>query len=826
MTIDATAPIPAVETGFLHLGGVTPDGRSLQINNRYLTLDGKPWLPVMGELHYTRIPENEWEAEILKMKAAGVDVISTYVFWIHHEEVEGQFDWSGRRNLRAFVQLCARHGMYVYIRPGPWAHGEVRNGGFPDWLNSLPNLRTNDPLYLSHVAQFFNQIGVQLKGLMWKDGGPVIGAQLENEYPLHGTGQGAEHILRLKQLAIAAGIDPPLFSVTGWPSLDFPAHEVVPVSGGYPDGFWFGSKSALPPSMNYLFNFNRALGDMGATVPSTDPMGKVDLTHDPYLAAEEGGGMATSYHRRPVLSADDIAALTLVGLGSGVNLYGYYMFHGGINPQGQRTTLQESQATGYPNDLPQLDYDFQAPIGAFGEIRESYRKTRLLHLFLQAWGSQLAPMPAVGPAQTTARSAAAAAADTSAPRVAVRTDGKSGFAFVNNYVRQLPMPRRTRFQLRVRLPSQDLILPRHPVDIPAGAYFLWPFHLSIQNALLQYSTAQPLTRVDTPNGPIVVFFAIPGIAPEFSFDPATVKTLEAPGAMVTQNDAAWLVENLRPGLNSSVRITDTQGGTATLLLWTKDQAEHCALVQSGKENLLALTQSDLFQDDESLHLRSTKSPVQTVLLMPTATLQEQNVAAAQGSGKVPGPAIARRHIGLWTEFTIGQPSRVFHLAIQPIHPAMARASMKMGPPVAWRDGPVPEAPEDTAFRRAAVWHLKITLGKQQDANRVPSSLDLSGLSELYLKIDYTGDMARLHARGTLLDDDFYNGQPWQVGLMRDEKAVFQTPLELAVLPMPDKAPIYLNEDARRFLLRHPGAQLLGATLRPQYESVLTLTPAI
>ena len=150
--------------------------------------------------------------------------------------------------------------------------------------------------------------------------------------------------------------------------------------------------------------------------------------------------------------------------------------------------------------------------------------------------------------------------------------------------------------------------------------------------------------------------------------------------------------------------------------------------------------------------------------------------------------------------------------------------MKMGPPVAWRDGPVPEAPEDTAFRRAAVWHLKITLGKQQDANRVPSSLDLSGLSELYLKIDYTGDMARLHARGTLLDDDFYNGQPWQVGLMRDEKAVFQTPLELAVLPMPDKAPIYLDEDARRFLLRHPGAQLLGATLRPQYESVLTLTP--
>jgi beta-galactosidase len=63
-----------------------------------------------------------------------VQIISTYIFWIHDEEVEGQFDWSGQRNLREFVQLCAKHGLYVYSRIGPWAHGEVRNGGLPDWL--------------------------------------------------------------------------------------------------------------------------------------------------------------------------------------------------------------------------------------------------------------------------------------------------------------------------------------------------------------------------------------------------------------------------------------------------------------------------------------------------------------------------------------------------------------------------------------------------------------------------------------------------------------------------------------------------------------------
>lgn len=320
ISIDASTPAPAPETGFLHLGGISYNGHSLQVNNRYLVLNGKPWLPVMGELHFSRLAEPQWEDEILKMKAAGINIISTYIFWIHHEEVEGKFNWTGQRDLRHFVQLCAKHGMYVWLRPGPWGHGEVRNGGFPDWLNKRPNTRTNDPVYLRDVQRFFDQVGTQVHGLMFKDGGPVIGAQLENEYGLHGPGRGAEHILKLKQLAIAAGIDPPIFSVTGWPSLDFPPHEVIPVSGGYPDGFWYGSQTSLPPSMNYLFNFNRELGDMGATVPSEDPTGKVNLNHDPYFAAEEAGGMASAYHRRPVLNADDIAALTLTGIGSGINL--------------------------------------------------------------------------------------------------------------------------------------------------------------------------------------------------------------------------------------------------------------------------------------------------------------------------------------------------------------------------------------------------------------------------------------------------------------------------------------------------------------------------
>jgi beta-galactosidase len=114
--------------------GKSADGHVLSANSRYLTLNGKPWFPVMGEFQSSRYPEADWEPEILKMKAGGIQIISTYIFWIHHEEVEGQFDWTGQRNLRRFIELCATHGMYVWIRIGPWDHGEVRNGGLPDWV--------------------------------------------------------------------------------------------------------------------------------------------------------------------------------------------------------------------------------------------------------------------------------------------------------------------------------------------------------------------------------------------------------------------------------------------------------------------------------------------------------------------------------------------------------------------------------------------------------------------------------------------------------------------------------------------------------------------
>lgn len=87
---------------------VAPDGSSVTCDSKSLLLNGTPWLPVMGEFHFSRVPRQDWHRELLKMKAGGVNVVATYIFWIHHEEEEGIYDWSGQRDLHAFVEECKR----------------------------------------------------------------------------------------------------------------------------------------------------------------------------------------------------------------------------------------------------------------------------------------------------------------------------------------------------------------------------------------------------------------------------------------------------------------------------------------------------------------------------------------------------------------------------------------------------------------------------------------------------------------------------------------------------------------------------------------------
>ena len=164
------------------MGGTAPDGGTIEVNNYYMSINGKPVIPVMGEFHFSRYPREQWAEEILKMKAGGITVLPTYVFWALHEEHEGTFRWDGNLDLRYFLTLCKQHDMPVIIRIGPFCHGEMRSGAIPEWIFAKPlEIRSDDPMYLRYVQRLYHEIAKQMVGLYYKDGGPIIGCQIEND---------------------------------------------------------------------------------------------------------------------------------------------------------------------------------------------------------------------------------------------------------------------------------------------------------------------------------------------------------------------------------------------------------------------------------------------------------------------------------------------------------------------------------------------------------------------------------------------------------------------------------------------------------------------
>ncbi|MHB8130580.1 MAG: beta-galactosidase [Mobilitalea sp.] len=455
-------------------------------NSNYLTKDNKPWFPIMGEMHYTRYPKKYWRESLYKMKAGGVEVVSTYAIWIHHEEIEGEYDFADNKDLRSFAEACKECGLFLMLRIGPWVHGEVRNGGFPDWLLKKGyDLRSNHPGYLGDVRLYFSKIYRQVSGLLLKDGGPIIGIQIENELGHCGGAYGEageQHMNTLYNLALRIGFDVPFYTATGWGGAV--TGGLLPVMGGYPEAPWDQRLTEIEPSGNYIFTHERNDHNIGS-----DYGIGVGVTFDyakfPYLTAELGGGMQVTHHRRPVAEAEDIGAMSLVKLGSGVNLLGYYMYHGGTNPMGKLTSLQESRETGYLNDVPVLNYDFRAPIREFGQVSDTLKEIKLFAMFAQDFGSELCKMPAI-----ISEDNPLAPNNQNDLRYSIRHNGQSGYVFVNNYQRRYSLKEHQDVCLSVELPEEKITFPR--ITVKDKDYFFLPFHMIIGDAVLKTAMVTPL----------------------------------------------------------------------------------------------------------------------------------------------------------------------------------------------------------------------------------------------------------------------------------------------------------------------------------------------
>ena len=744
--VDLPRPAAAVPSD-LDLGDAEGSSRRIEVTDRYLSRDGRPWIPVMGEYHFVRDRRDVWERELRKIRAGGVDVLATYVFWLAHEEVEGEFRWDGDRDLRAFVQTAARVGLDVVVRIGPWAHGETRNGGFPDWLQRRGIAhRTDDPAYLEPVRRWYAAIAEQVADLLHRPDAPeapIIGIQIENE--LYDQPQ---HLSTLRTMAESVGLRASLFTATGWGGAQLPPGRFLPVYAGYADGFWEESDTGWPEFGRQHFTFSDVRDDLSvgadlrATPADASAAGARGASDPwPYATCELGSGMATAYHRRPLVDADDVAALALTKLGSGSGWQGYYMFHGGLHFEGALSTTQESQATGYPNDVPVRDYDFFAPIGAAGTQRRHFHRLRRQHLFLSAFGDRLATYPArIG------------APHPGGLRWSVRGDGDRGFLFVNTHQPAMaPLDAVDDVRFEIGGAEAPVCIPSRPIGVPAGSSFFWPIRQALGDLAAVSATAQPITQIRVGDHHLVLLAATDGIDVEIQLEgvePSAVR-----GATVDVNDEGRLA--LRPDAQPGVGCRVQVGRTIFVILDGQSADAVWRGPVGGVDSVVIWPHGGWFDDTGFVAERQDADGEVLVL-----------TAGPSGSGAEFLPrlidAAAGRH-------------------------DLAAPAFSTAPVFAPRVGGTASrftAPDDADFADAATAEISIPSAVWDDAEQV------------VLRIDWVGDVMRLHIGDHLIADQFWSGRPLEVDLTACRDRLRDRPIRLTAFAWEPASAVHVDPRVR------------------------------
>jgi hypothetical protein len=791
---------------------------------------------------------------------------------MHHEEVEGQFDWSDNKDLRAFIKLCQQHDMWVYPRIGPWCHAEVRNGGTPDWLllKNYMQDRSNDPVYQHYAADWYAHVADQLKGLLYKDSGPVIGIQLENEY---GRGKGGEaHISWLKQAAQKCGLDVPMYTVTGWQNGSVPPYEVIPLWGAYPDEPWADNLNRNTDCGNFRFTPFRDNDHIGNDVKQ----GKdsyVDNAAYPFFTCEVGVGIENTEHRRLKIGALDGLALITAKIGSGSNLPGYYMFAGGTNPHGLLTSMEENkQETGYWNTNPVVSYDFQAAIRESGQLNDCYHEVKSLHYFLNEFGDRLAPMQAAFPA---------AGQDL---QYTVRVNNNAGFLFGLNYCRHNIQEDKKETQFNIKLAGETISFPEKKINIPDSSIFIWPFNFQIETALLKYATAQPLCHIDNK----WVFIQDAGIVPEFCFDAVTAVTSTS-GKVVKKNDR-YIVSGLQPGLQCVITVQPKSGVAEKIFILSAVQAKQVWLF----DKRLFVSAANLYVKDSMLHAYSTDNHFKIAMLSDSSFTECSYEVAAQKidiSWKQELPLQQSKwlqtsdtstknnlfHRFFIKEFSTGNPSGIKSASLliyaqgacnvqvnnrwvnQSLIPGQLNTLdltgyIQKGENTIMLDFPF-EAGKKSFAAKINVEYLnadKVSFVTDQswltkDAYTYPTFLkrteglkapmlstitedvksadlaytvqipaDYPGtLNNVYLNIRYTGDKGRLYYNQQLIGDDFNNGDGWTIGLNRFGTQLEGQSLRLELSPLLSPAHVYFDDATAKQAAVH--AALQSVKLIPEYK---------
>lgn len=715
--------------------GTDNKGNNISFTNYYMKVNDKPFFGISGEFHFSRYDEKHWEEEIIKMRLGGINIIATYLFWMHHEEIEGHFDFEDNKNVRKFIELCGKHNMFVIIRIGPFCHGEVRNGGIPDWLFGRPfEIRSNDEGYLFYVDRLYREIEKQVRGLLFKDGGPIIGTQIENEYMhagapweitngtsdewLSGGTNGNDHMVKLKNMAVEIGIKTPFYTCTGWGGAAAPTEEMLPLWGGYAFRPWIFNNESIkehPATEEYIFRdyHNNKIPKCYNFEPTYEP------ESFPYSCCEIGGGMTVFYKYRFKLPMGSVPAMAAVKLSGGCNFIGYYMYHGGSNPKGKVNPFLNEIST------PKISYDFQAPLGEYGQVRDSYRELKLLHFFLGTFGDFICNTKTSLPENACVIDAH----DIETLRYGVRVENDSGFVFINNYQDHLETKNQEDFNITLKLKNGELRIPEEgSLFVNKDSYCVLPFNLNLKGVNFNYSTTQLITKLQYNDEEFYFFFIPKGSKGEYSFKEDSLGKINVDNGKIERHDGNVVVKVSNDTI-SNINLENANGEKLNICTITKEDSMNVwKLNFAGKERII-LCEDTLIPVNEKLKIDILDKVNVDMYVFPPI---EKEVTCENAQ------IIQLENHNVFNKYNIKLKKKEVVIDIKKIKASKAT--------------------------------IKISKDK------------FEGVKDIILRIDYEGDIGYSFINGELLSDNFCNGNTWEISLerfeekLKDEMYIYISPI--------------------------------------------------
>ncbi len=280
----------------------------LEIKNGAFYIDGVKTEIISGDIHYFRIHQNDWEKRLDLAVDFGLNTIQTYVPWNLHEPKKNEFNFSGMLDLAAFLDLAAKKGLYVLLRPAPYICSEWDLGGLPARLlkNKDMVLRSRDPEYLKEVDDYYKRLVPEFAPYLATNGGPIIACAIENEYG--GFANDAVYIDEVANILKKYGVDVPLYTTDG----DF---QFMFAFGRHKDDF-------------IGVNYRAAIG---TSEHAKNELLKATSPDHPFFVGEFWAGRSMhwgeKFYRRPPHETSE-GYREALELGGNVN---FYMFSGGTN---------------------------------------------------------------------------------------------------------------------------------------------------------------------------------------------------------------------------------------------------------------------------------------------------------------------------------------------------------------------------------------------------------------------------------------------------------------------------------------------------------------